>query len=224
MDAGGPGAGSDLSILNQVMLVGRLGSEPAVKYLESGNCVLSISMAVNRETSPGRQNMEAVPKAPEVDWIRLEAWGRTAEGMAANARKGSRVWVVGRLVTNSWVDRYGQNRNELKVRIRRIEVLQSGRSQTQPPMGGEYYQQGGGWDGKGAGSREEQSSMVMPDYLASGMDGGQEQSPYSRNGAGAPSPVASPFTKKGSYGHGGGTGGGGQFEVDEYEADTDIPF
>jgi len=224
MDAGGPGAGSDLSILNQVMLVGRLGSEPAVKYLESGNCVLSISMAVNRETSPGRQNMEAVPKAPEVDWIRLEAWGRTAEGMAANARKGSRVWVVGRLVTNSWVDRYGQNRNDLKVRIRRIEVLQSGRSQTQPPMGGEYYQQGGGWDGKGAGGREEQSSMVMPDYLASGMDGGQEQSPYSRNGAGAPSPVASPFTKKGSYGHGGGTGGGGQYEVDEYEADTDIPF
>jgi single-strand DNA-binding protein len=64
---------------------GRLGSEPEVKYLDNGNCVLSVSLAVNRDFSSGRG---AMGEKPEVDWIKIEVWGRYAEIIAQQAKKG----------------------------------------------------------------------------------------------------------------------------------------
>lgn len=226
-----------MTVVNQVMLIGNLGSEPAVKYLDSGNCVLSVSLAVNKEMPP-LATRGGEGGASEVDWIRVEAWGRTAEYLAAGARKGSKVWVLGKLITNSWVDKYGQNRNDLKVRVKRAEVLQTAKTQMPPQMGGGgYYQQQGGWEGEGDMGQQQEPMMMVDDYLGGGggMGGGQQQLPHqpqqSYGGNKVPAavpPVTAPYRKKATYGNDGGGGGvggrGSQYEVESYDVDTDIPF
>jgi len=233
----GGGGGGGFSVINQVMLVGNLGSEPAVKYLDSGNCVLSISLAVNKELPPTAVRGVEGGGTNEVDWIRVEAWGKIAENLAAGARKGSKVWVVGKLVTNSWVDKYGQNRSDLKVRVKRVEVLQTARTQmpAQQMGGGGYYQQQQQqqqqqWDGQ-----QEDEPMVME---GNNMRGAQQQllpqqqllQQYGRNQVPvAVPPVTPPYRKKSTYGNDGGGGGGGregreQYDVESYDVDTDIPF
>lgn len=92
---------------------GNLGSEPSLRYLDNGNCVLEVSLAVSKDQAPGRA---ALGEQREVDWIRLTAWGRVAESLAQRAHKGSRMMVVGALTSSSWTDKYGQNRSDVKVR------------------------------------------------------------------------------------------------------------
>lgn len=94
-----------------------MGSDPELKYLDTGNCVLSFSLAVNKGMSPAARGMG---EASDVDWIRIDAWGRTAENLAQSARKGNKLMVFGALTTNSWTDKYGQNRNDLKVKTRSV--------------------------------------------------------------------------------------------------------
>ena len=206
---GGGGGGGGGAIVNQVILIGRLGSDPIVKYLDSGNCVLEVSLAVSRPMNPNRV---ANGDPPETDWIRVVAWGRTAEEMAQSAQKGSRVMVVGRITTNSWTDKYGQNRSDFKVTVNRVEVLQSSRAsgnaqqqQQQQQQEMRYYQGGsvaGQWDNGDDGG---------------GGGGGDMAASYGKKSSQQPRQPA-----VASYG--GGGGGGTQFEVEDYDVDTDIPF
>ena len=74
--------------LNKVMLIGRLGQDPELKYTPSGAAVLSFSIATN--TSYKSQDGNSVENT---EWHRIVAWRKTAEFVGQYAKKGTRVYV-----------------------------------------------------------------------------------------------------------------------------------
>ena len=104
--------------LNIVNLVGRAGSDPDVRYFESGSVVCNFSLAVNRLSR----------NDDEPDWFRLEIWGRTAQVAADYVKKGSLIGVSGNLKIESWSDRNtGAQRTSPVIRVNRMDLLGSRR-------------------------------------------------------------------------------------------------
>ncbi len=85
--------------LNKVLIIGALGSEPEMRYTPSGKPVTSFSVAVSRgwRTSEGERK-EAT------EWFNVVSWGNLAEICNQHLRKGSQVYIEGRLQTRSWED------------------------------------------------------------------------------------------------------------------------
>jgi single-strand DNA-binding protein len=88
--------------LNKVLIIGALGSEPEMRYTPSGKPVTSFSVAVSRgwRTSEGERK-EAT------EWFNVVSWGNLAEICNQHLRKGSQVYIEGRLQTRSWDDASG---------------------------------------------------------------------------------------------------------------------
>lgn len=113
--------------LNIVHLVGRVGGDPDVNYLNSGTSVCKLSLAVNRRTS----------KSDQPDWFKLELWDKTAEIAANYVRKGSLIGVEGKFYIDTWTDRDGRQRSTPAIRVNRLELLGSKRDNN-PNMMNEY--------------------------------------------------------------------------------------
>jgi len=91
------GADNEVEIMvNAVMLVGRAGRDPEMRYFESGRVKTTFSIAVNRPT-----------KEKETDWFDIELWGRQAEIAGEYVRKGSLLGIEGRLEFSRWTDDAG---------------------------------------------------------------------------------------------------------------------
>lgn len=83
-------------MVNSVMLVGRVGRDPEMRYFESGRVKTTFSLAVNRPT-----------KEQTTDWFDIELWGRQAEVAGEYVRKGSLIGIEGRLDFSRWTDDQG---------------------------------------------------------------------------------------------------------------------
>jgi single-strand DNA-binding protein len=110
--------------LNKVMLIGRLTRDPEMRYTPSGQPVTSFSIATNRYGSgPDGDRKEFT------DYHNCVAWnlGRRnlAEIMGQNLKKGSLVYVEGRLQTRSWEGQDGQKRKTTEVIVNDFEFLES---------------------------------------------------------------------------------------------------
>lgn len=81
-----------MSGFNQVILLGRLGNDPEVKYLQSGTAVVSLSLATSR-----KRKDQAGESIEETSWHRVKGFGRQAEIIAEHCRKGDLLFVEGRL-------------------------------------------------------------------------------------------------------------------------------
>lgn len=102
--------------INLVHLVGRAGSDPEIKYFESGSVVCNFNIAVRRRSS----------KEDQPDWFRLEIWDKTAEIAANYVRKGSLIGIQGSLKIDTWVDRNtGANRSAPVIRVKNLDLLGS---------------------------------------------------------------------------------------------------
>ena len=86
---------------NKVILVGRLGKDPELKYTPSGAAVANLNVATNRVWKDQDGNLQK-----KTDWHRVTAWRHMAEFAGNYLKKGSLVYVEGRLETRSWT---GQN-------------------------------------------------------------------------------------------------------------------
>lgn len=102
--------------MNQVCLIGRAGKDPELRYFDNGGCKGEISLAIPRYLGEGKE--------PATDWIRITAWGKTAEVLGEYVRKGDRVGVTGSLKYEEWTDQSGNKRNQLKVAADRIDLLE----------------------------------------------------------------------------------------------------
>jgi single-strand DNA-binding protein len=110
--------------LNKVMLIGRLTRDPEMRYTPSGQPVTSFSIATNRYGSgPDGDRREFT------DYHNCVAWNigkrNLAEIMGQNLRKGSMVYVEGRLQTRSWEGQDGQKRKTTEVIVNDFEFLES---------------------------------------------------------------------------------------------------
>ncbi|NEQ88300.1 MAG: single-stranded DNA-binding protein [Moorea sp. SIO2I5] len=104
--------------LNVVHLVGRAGTDPDVKYFESGVVLCKLTLAVRRRTR----------NSDQPDWFNLEIWDKTAEVAANYVRKGTLIGVKGSLKIETWSDRTtGAGRSKPVIRVERLELLGSKR-------------------------------------------------------------------------------------------------
>lgn len=108
--------------VNKVILIGNLGKDPEVKVTPSGTPVAKFSLATNE-----RYKDKAGQWQDRTEWHNLVAWQRTAEIIGEYVKKGSKIYVEGRLQTSSWDDK---NTGEKKYRTEIVVndlVLLSGR-------------------------------------------------------------------------------------------------
>jgi single-strand DNA-binding protein len=124
--------------LNKVLLIGNLGRDPEMKYTPQGTPITTFSLAVSRR----RQTPDGEWK-DETEWFRIVAWQKLAEQCNEYLRKGSKVYIEGRLQTREWQGQDGQPRQTVEVVANEMVLLDS--RQNAP----------GGADG---GAREEQRS------------------------------------------------------------------
>lgn len=80
--------------MNSVILVGRVGQDPEIKYFESGKCKTTFSVAVNR--------WNAKTKQQETDWFNVQLWDKRAETAAEWVKKGSMVSIEGKIMVSKW--------------------------------------------------------------------------------------------------------------------------
>lgn len=104
--------------------IGNLGADPETRYLQSGAAVTEIRIACSerwRDRQTGEQQ-------ERTEWVTCTAFGRLAEVMGEYLRKGSQVFVAGRLQTDSWEDKQtGQKRYRTKVIANELKMLGGGR-------------------------------------------------------------------------------------------------
>lgn len=106
---------------NRVFLLGRLTRDPELRYTKAGVPVAEFSLVVNREYMDAKH--QRVSKPCFVDVL---AWRRTAELVSEYLRKGSEVFVDGRLEYETWDGQDGQRRSKLRVVAENIQFLGSG--------------------------------------------------------------------------------------------------
>ena len=95
--------------LNRVQLIGNLGKDPESKYTSTGKKVAHFSIAVTNRWKAGSETKE------NTEWVNIEAWGRLGEVCQEYLKKGSLVYVEGRLKTDKFEDKGGDNRYYTKV-------------------------------------------------------------------------------------------------------------
>lgn len=98
--------------LNKCTFVGRLGTDPELRYLPNGQATVNVSMACDRQwmqtDASGKPTLHS-----HVEWVRLVFYGRIAEIVGQYLKKGSQILVEGRLTTRAWTD--GSNRTTTEV-------------------------------------------------------------------------------------------------------------
>ena len=93
----------------QFTIVGRVARDPEARYFQSGTCKTQINLAVNR---PGAKKGDDTPPG----WFKAELWGEDAEAAVNELRKGDLVSVTGRIATESWTTREGEQRTDLVIK------------------------------------------------------------------------------------------------------------
>lgn len=97
--------------LNKVMLIGRLGKDPEVRFTQSGQAVANFSMA----TSDRYQDKDGNWQDRDPEWHRIVMFGKTAETAGNYLHKGDRLYLEGRLQTREWKDKEGQKRTTTEI-------------------------------------------------------------------------------------------------------------
>lgn len=100
-----------MSGVNKVILVGNVGGDPETRYLPNGNAVTNITLATS-ETWKDKQTGQPQEKT---EWHRVVLFGKVAEIAGQYLRKGSQVYIEGKLQTRKWQDQSGQDRYTTEI-------------------------------------------------------------------------------------------------------------
>ena len=104
--------------VNKVILLGRLGRDPELKYTPGGQAVVNFSLATNRVWKDQDGN-----PVERTDWHKIVAWRKTAEFVGNYLKKGRLVFIEGRLETRSWTDQNEVTRYVTEVIANSIEAV-----------------------------------------------------------------------------------------------------
>jgi single-strand DNA-binding protein len=110
-----------MASVNKVILVGNLGRDPETKYMPDGAAITNVSIA----TSYQRTDKASGQKTEETEWHRVVFFSRLAEIAGEYLKKGSQVYVEGRLRTRKWQDKEGQDRYTTEIVADTMQMLGS---------------------------------------------------------------------------------------------------
>ncbi|WP_290785073.1 single-stranded DNA-binding protein [Halomonas sp.] len=182
--------------VNKVILIGNLGQDPEVRFLPSGAPVANLRLA----TTDTWMDKQSGQRQERTEWHTLVMFNKLAEIGQQYLKKGSRIYVEGRLQTRKWQGQDGQDRYSTEIVVNDMQMLdsRSGGSDVQgggAPQGGQYggapQQQGGGYGGapqqQGAAPQQQggapQQQGGAPQQQGGGYGGQPQQRP-------APTPPA----------------------------------
>lgn len=156
--------------INKVIIVGNLGNDPEVRYSQAGMAMTSISVA----TSESWKDKTSGEQQERTEWHRVKFFGRLAEIAGEYLKKGSQVYIEGKLRTDKYTDKAGVEKYSTDIIADEMQMLggkmggsEGGGGGSSRPMGGGAPRSSGG--GYGGGSSESRGG------------GGSNQTPPSRN-------------------------------------------
>lgn len=188
-----------MASINKVILVGNLGADPETRYLPSGDAVSNIRLA----TTDRYKDKTSGEMKEATEWHRIAFFGKLAEIASQYLKKGSQVYIEGRIRTRKWTDQAGVEKYSTEIVAEQMQML--GSRSTGASSG----------DDEGDGSQAQRAPARASNN--SGRQNGAA-APSSR-GARTPPPSPPPRQQSGGYGGGGAPRSGG-FE----DMDDDIPF
>ncbi len=107
--------------VNKAIIVGNLGNDPDSRFMPNGNAVANLSVATS-ETWTDKNTGQLQERT---EWHRIVAYGKLAEIMGQYLRKGSKVYIEGRIQTRKWQDQTGQDRYTTEIVANEMQMLDS---------------------------------------------------------------------------------------------------
>jgi len=149
--------------VNKVILVGRLGRDPETRYTGSGQAVANFTMATDESYKD--RNGE---RQKRTEWHKIVVWGKQAEIAQQYLKKGSLIFVEGRIQSREWQDKEGQKRTSFEIVANNFRML-GGRAEGAAAAGGGM--------GSGASRGGEDSDQSGPSEESYGGGGGHNNGP-----------------------------------------------
>ena len=131
--------------LNKVMLIGRLGRDPELKYTQGGQSVVKFSLATDESWTD-----KSGEKKTRTEWHNIVVWGKLGEICNQYLKKGRLVYVEGRIQTRQWEDQSGNKRSTTEIVLNDMSILEA---------------RGGGEGGHPAGSYPEPAAEPRRDEI-----------------------------------------------------------
>ena len=184
--------------VNKVILVGNLGNDPEVRYMPNGNAVANLSLATSESWKDQQGQVQE-----RTEWHRLTMYRRLAEIAGEYLKKGSQIYVEGKLQTRKWQDQQGQDRYTTEIIVDQMQMLGGRGGEAGGGSGGYQRQQssqGGGYNQNQGGGYNQPAPQGAPQ---GGQQGGYNQAPQ---GGGQSQPKTPPMAEP------------------DYDFDDDIPF
>ncbi len=107
--------------VNKVILIGNLGVDPEVRYMPSGGAVANVRIA----TTDSWKDKQSGERQEQTEWHQVVFFGRLAEIAGEYLKKGSKVYVEGRLRTRKWQDKSGNDRYTTEIVANEMQMLDS---------------------------------------------------------------------------------------------------
>ncbi|MDH5256746.1 MAG: single-stranded DNA-binding protein [Gammaproteobacteria bacterium] len=153
--------------INKVILVGNLGNDPEVRYTPAGGAVANVTIA----TSETWKDKNSGQKQEKTEWHRVVMFNRLGEIAGEYLKKGSKVYVEGKLQTRKWQDKNGQDRYTTEIVASELQMLDSrgGAGDFAPSQQSSYGgQQPQSYGGQQQGRPQQQSAPPMSEPVGAG--------------------------------------------------------
>lgn len=145
-----------MSSVNKAIILGRLGKDPEMRYMPNGDAVANVTIA----TSESWKDKQSGEKRETTEWHRVVFFRKLAEIAGQYLKKGSQVYIEGKITTRKWQDKDGQERYTTEIVANDMTML-GGRSEGGSGGGGGNY---GGGSGGGGGNYGGQGGGGYDDY------------------------------------------------------------
>ena len=109
-----------MASINKVMLIGNLGKDPEIRYMPSGDAIANLTLATTENWKD-----KAGEKQEKTEWHRISMFGRLAEIAGEYLKKGSSVYIEGKLQTRKWQDKDGNDRYTTEIVANEMKMLGS---------------------------------------------------------------------------------------------------
>jgi len=163
-----------MSGINKVIIVGRLGKDPEVRFMPNGGAVANIAVATSEEW----KDKQTGEKKQKVEWHRVVMFGKLAEIAGEYLKKGSNVYLEGSLQTRKWQNQQGQDQYTTEIVLQGFNgVMQM--LDSKPQQQGGYSQQGQQQGGFSQQSSQQQSHN-KPHQQGGFSQQGQQQGGFSQ--------------------------------------------
>ena len=115
--------------MNRVTLIGNVGADPVIRYLDTGICLASVRLATT-ERGYTLPNGTQVPE--QTEWHDVVVWRKQAEYLEKHLHKGDRLFVEGKIHTRFYDDKQGQRRKAIEIMADYVEIIATPHRQGQP--------------------------------------------------------------------------------------------